>query len=452
MWHRGSHWMWRKGSHWVRHGHGGLDTGNRDNGNRDNGNRDNGNRDNGDRDNHGNGDNLRHGARPMCSLPTGEVEVHSYSARFHRCRSGRNPDGILSVGGLQMSQDSTNPSKPNPTNPAFDHTPVMVDEVVELFAPVPPGVIVDATLGGGGHARAILAARPDLALVGIDQDQDALAAARPTLPPTATLHHARFDAIAQLVTGPVSGVLFDLGVSSPQLDRADRGFSYRTADTPAPLDMRMDRSSSTSSSSTSSSSTTNTAKTAADIVNTYGEAELARLFADNGERRFARRIARAIVAARPLRTTDDLVEAVRAAIPHAVQRTAGHPAKRVFQAIRIEVNAELDILPAALDDAIALAGPGGRVVVLAYHSGEDRIVKDRFLNAADGGCTCPPGLPCICGATPTVRLLNRGARKPSAAEVAANPRAESARLRAVERLAAPEGQAPAPTDTAPAAL
>jgi 16S rRNA (cytosine1402-N4)-methyltransferase len=347
-------------------------------------------------------------ARLMCSPPAGEVE-DPYSARFHRCRSGRHPDGVSSVGGPQMSQARN-----------FEHRPVMVDEVVDLFRAVPPGTIVDATVGGGGHALALLNARPDIAVVGIDRDAHALAAARAALEGHAgrvELHHARFDRLAELAPADTAGVLFDLGVSSPQLDWAERGFSYRSD---APLDMRMDQSQST---------------TAADIVNTYGEAELARLFAENGERRFARRIARAIVAARPMRTTDDLVDVVRGAIPHAARRTGGHPAKRVFQAIRIEVNSELAILPAAVDDAIDAVVPGGRVVVLAYHSGEDRIVKERFVHASTGGCTCPPGLPCICGATPTVRLLTRGARKPSAAEVAANPRAESARLRAVEKLA-----------------
>jgi 16S rRNA (cytosine1402-N4)-methyltransferase len=313
----------------------------------------------------------------------------------------------------------------------FLHRPVMAAEVVDLFSAVPPGTIVDATVGGGGHARALLEARPDIAVVGIDQDADALAAAADHLHTVqdragrVTLHHARFDRLAELLElldGPVSGVLFDLGVSSPQFDRPERGFSYR-AD--APLDMRMDRSDPAG-------------LTAADILNTYGEPELARLFAESGERRFARRIARAIVAARPMRTTDELVEVVRGAIPHAARRTGGHPAKRVFQALRIEVNRELEILPGAIDAAIEALKPHGRCVVLSYHSGEDRIVKARFVDAATGGCTCPPGLPCICGATPTVRLLTRGARKPSAAEVADNPRAESARLRAVEKLAPPE--------------
>jgi 16S rRNA (cytosine1402-N4)-methyltransferase len=308
-----------------------------------------------------------------------------------------------------MSQQSHN----------FQHQPVMVEEVLELLAPVPPGISVDATVGGGGHAAAILRAHPHLSLVGIDQDAVALDAARRALAGmgerVVALHHARFDRVAELVTGPVSAVLFDLGVSSPQIDVADRGFSYMND---GPLDMRMDQ---------------RQALTAADVVNTYDEHELVRLVADSGDRRLARRIARAVIAARPFTTTRQLANTVAAAVP-APARRRGHPAKRVFQALRIEVNRELDILPAAIDDAIGLLAPGGRCVVLAYHSGEDRLVKDRFTYAASGGCTCPPELPCVCGATPTVRLLNRGARKPRPAEVVANRRAESARLRAVEKL------------------
>ena len=345
----------------------------------------------------------------MRSPSTGQVE-DPFSARFHPGRSGRHPDGARLVGGLRMSQ-------------AFGHRPVMLDEIVELFGPVPPGTVVDATVGGGGHARALLGAHPQLQVLGIDRDDDALAAAAEALadqPGRTTLRRARFDAIAEVVAdagaAPISGALFDLGVSSWQLDRADRGFSYRND---APLDMRMDR--------------TDT-MTAADVVNTYDEGDLARLFAANGERRFARRIAGRIVASRPIVTTTQLADIVRDAIPAATRRTGGHPAKRVFQALRIEVNRELHVLPGALRSAIDLLAPGGRAVVLAYHSGEDRIVKDVFVDAATGGCTCPPGLPCVCGATPTVLLLNRGARKPSAAEVSTNPRAESARLRAVEKL------------------
>jgi len=306
--------------------------------------------------------------------------------------------------------------------PEFSHDPVMVEEVVALLATVPPGVSVDATVGGGGHAAAILNAYPQLQLVGLDQDADALDATRRRLAHLGhrivALHHARFDRLAELVSPPVSAVLFDLGVSSPQLDRAERGFSYMTD---GPLDMRMDRGQDL---------------TAADVVNTYDEARLARLFAESGDRRLARRLARAVIAARPLSTTHQLASAVAASVP-APARRRGHPAKRVFQALRIEVNRELDILPAAIDAAIGLLAPGGRCVVLSYHSGEDRIVKDRFTHAATGGCVCPPGLPCVCGARPVVRLLNRGARKPSAEELAGNRRAESARLRAVEKLPLP---------------
>jgi 16S rRNA (cytosine1402-N4)-methyltransferase len=179
-------------------------------------------------------------------------------------------------------------------------------------------------------------------------------------------------------------------------------------------------------------------RTAADVVNGYSESELVRVFRDNGDERYAPRIAAAIArhrSVKPIETTTELADIVRDAIPAPARRRGGHPARRAFQAIRIEVNAELDILPAAIDDAIDVVEPGGRVVVISYHSGEDRIVKDRFRNAATGGCTCPPGLPCVCGAVPSVRLLRRGAEKPSPAEIDANRRAESARLRAVEKLA-----------------
>lgn len=174
--------------------------------------------------------------------------------------------------------------------------------------------------------------------------------------------------------------------------------------------------------------------TAASLVNESTEQQLALLFAENGEPRFARRIAAAIVAARPVLSTGRLAEVVSSAVPAAARRR-GHPAKRVFQALRVAVNSELEILPGAIDMAIERLSTGGRIVVISYHSGEDRVVKDRLVNAATGGCTCPPGLPCVCGAVARVRLLNRGARKPSAEEVSANPRAESARLRAAEALA-----------------
>ena len=307
---------------------------------------------------------------------------------------------------------------------AFHHQPVMADRIVELFRPVPPGVLVDATLGGAGHARLLLEARPDLRLLGIDQDSEALAAAAEVLAPfgdRVTLRHARFDRLGAIMSDleldSASGVLFDLGVSSPQLDVPERGFSYRTA---GPLDMRMDRGQTWA---------------AADVVNGYRESDLARVLREYGDERFADRIARAIVANRPIETTADLASIVRDAIPAPARRRGGHPAKRTFQAIRIAVNRVLEILPDAIDDAIEHTMPGGRVAVLSYHSGEDRIVKSRFRFHATGGCTCPPGLPCVCDAVQTVRLLKSSAWKPSEAEIEANPRAESARLRALEKLA-----------------
>jgi 16S rRNA (cytosine1402-N4)-methyltransferase len=306
----------------------------------------------------------------------------------------------------------------------FAHLPVMAGEIVALFAPVPPGWVIDATLGGAGHAIALLEAHPHLNVLGIDQDPSALRAAADRLAPfgdRARTVRARFDALAAVVEAaiprePVTGVLFDLGVSSPQLDRAERGFSYRHA---APLDMRMDPDAPLS---------------AADVVNGYPEARLAAVLRDLGDERFAGRIARAVVAARPVATTTELADIVRDAIPAPARRTGGHPAKRTFQAIRIEVNDELAILPASIDSAVAQLSPGGRIAVLAYHSGEDRIVKARLRSAATGDCTCPPGLPCVCGAERTVRLLKQGAWKPTAAEIEANPRSESARLRAAEKL------------------
>ncbi len=354
---------------------------------------------------------------PMRSLSTGSLEVSS-SADFQDERRGTPPATIVPVEGLRMSR-------------SFSHQPVMVAEVVDLFGPVPAGLVVDATLGGGGHAAALLEAHPGLRVLGIDRDPSAVAAATGSLErfgERAIVRRSRFDVIADVVGAlqtelgtpreqrGLSGVLFDLGVSSPQLDVPERGFSYRRD---APLDMRMDPT---------------TGRTAADVVNQYDEASLVTLFTDNGEGRFARRIVRAIVAARPLTTTGQLADVVRTAIPAATRRTGGHPARRVFQAIRIAVNEELDQLEAALDDALALLRPGGRCVVIAYHSGEDRLVKSMFTRLATDDCHCPPGLPCACGANPQYRLVVRGSRRPSDEEVGRNPRAESARLRVIERL------------------
>jgi 16S rRNA (cytosine1402-N4)-methyltransferase len=306
----------------------------------------------------------------------------------------------------------------------FSHRPVMLDEIVKVFASVPPGWVLDATLGGAGHATALLEAHPHLRILGLDRDGDALAVASARLAvhgDRAATAHVRFDhldhAMEALSVDHLSGVLFDLGVSSPQLDRTERGFSYRHE---APLDMRMDQ---------------REPWTASDIVNGYDESQLAQALRRHGDERFAVRIARAIVAARPVETTTQLAEIVVAAIPAAARRTGGHPAKRTFQAIRIELNRELEVLPAALDLAIERTVEGGRIAVLSYHSGEDRIVKQRMRFAETGGCVCPPELPCVCDAVQTVRVVRGIPKTPSEAERTTNPRARSARLRVVERVA-----------------
>jgi 16S rRNA (cytosine1402-N4)-methyltransferase len=311
---------------------------------------------------------------------------------------------------------------------AFQHLPVMAAEVTQLLAAVPPGLVVDATVGGGGHARALLTARPDLRLLGIDRDPVAVAAAGAALEPfgdRVRIVQGGFEHVPEIVGSAdivgnegIVAILFDLGVSSPQLDRPVRGFSY-WADA-APLDMRMD---------------SVQTLTAATVLNEYSEADLAALIARNGEERYARRIAAEIVAARPLATTGDLVEAVKRGIPAAARRRGGHPARRTFQAIRMEVNRELPSLSAGLDESVHLLKPEGRIAVLAYHSLEDRMVKERF---ADWSRTeepgyLPKGLPRT-KRNALTRLLTRRPLRPSEAEVEENPRAASARLRAVERL------------------
>lgn len=308
----------------------------------------------------------------------------------------------------------------------FAHQPVMAREVVELLAPVPAGLVVDGTVGGGGHARLLLEARHDLRLLGIDRDGDAVAAARAQLAPygdRARVVHGGFEHIATIVAnegeGNVMGVLFDLGVSSPQLDRGARGFSY-LAD--APLDMRMD---------------TRQELTAATVVNTYDEARLAEVLTTYGEERYARQIAARIVARRPIETTGELVETILEAVPARARRARIHPARRTFQALRMEVNRELPNLAEGLDEAVHLLAPGGRILVLAYHSLEDRLVKERFRAWAETREPVVPGLPAEpAPRKPLVRLLTRRALRPSPEEVAANPRARSARLRAAEKLAA----------------
>lgn len=310
---------------------------------------------------------------------------------------------------------------------AFVHRPVMGREVVELLSPVPAGTVVDATAGGGGHAGLILESRDDLRVLGIDRDPAAVAAASDALAPygdRATVVHGGFEDLADIVANHrtsegIVGVLFDLGVSSPQLDRAERGFSY-WAD--APLDMRMDSSQEL---------------TAADVVNGYEERELAEVIARYGEERFARRVAAEIVRRRPLDTTGELVDAIKEAIPAPARRRGGHPARRTFQAIRMEVNRELPNLDAGLHESVHLLTPGGRVLVLAYHSLEDRMVKQRFAEWSGTGPRehRPRGLPAPeRTTTPLVRVLTRRPLRPSDAEITRNPRAESARLRAAERL------------------
>lgn len=316
------------------------------------------------------------------------------------------------------------PAVPMTDEPEFLHTPVLLDEVVDLLAGATDGVIVDATLGGGGHAAAIAAARRNGTILGIDRDPVALEAATrrfsgdPVLAGRLQTRRGRFDRV--LATLPddmrIAGTLFDLGVSSPQLDRAARGFSYR-AD--APLDMRMDP---------------DDPRSAASLIAGSDVDGLSRILREFGDERFARRIARAIVEARPVTTTAQLADIVRDAIPAAARRRGGHPAKRTFQALRIAVNDELVAFDAALRIALDRVSPGGRIVVISYHSGEDRIAKHVLRDAVDGGCTCPPGLPCVCGARSIAVDLARGGRTPRPDEVAANPRAASARLRAVEVL------------------
>jgi 16S rRNA (cytosine1402-N4)-methyltransferase len=300
----------------------------------------------------------------------------------------------------------------------------MLDEILAILEPVPAGILLDATLGGGGHASALLEARPDCRLLGIDRDIDAIDAAGQRLEPfgeRVELVHAAFGDLGQVLddalgSEPLVGFLFDLGVSSPQLDRPDRGFSYRES---GPLDMRMDR---------------RQAMTADDVVNGYAESDLATVLRAHGDERYARRIAAVLVAARPVTDTRHLADLVREAIPAPARRRGGHPAKRTFQALRIEVNEELAQLPHALDLAVEHLATGGRGAVLAYHSGEDRIVKQRFDLAATGGCACPARLPCGCGALAIARTLGRGARLPTKVEQAGNRRAASARLRVLERI------------------
>jgi 16S rRNA (cytosine1402-N4)-methyltransferase len=306
--------------------------------------------------------------------------------------------------------------------------PVLVTEVVELLAPLGPGRVVDATFGGGGHAAALLAANPQARIIAVDRDPDAAASAFDD--PRLQFISGDFADLDRLLAESgapeggsdddpqtaIAGVLFDLGVSSHQLDTAERGFSYHKA---GPLDMRMDRVA---------------PLTAVDVVNEWPQDRLAATFRRFGEERFAHRIAAGIVAARPIRDTAHLADVVARSVP-APARRSRHPARRVFQAIRIAVNAELDALAAGLEAALGWVRPGGRVAVISYHSLEDRIVKRRFARGTIG-CVCPPGLPvCGCGQTQELRSLTRRGVTPTPEEIERNPRARSARLRAVEKVA-----------------
>ena len=313
------------------------------------------------------------------------------------------------------------------------HVPVLRERVLALLAPAlsgPEALVVDATIGLGGHSEALLQAHPRLRLVGLDRDSSALTLSAARLAPFGArvrLVHAIYDELPAVLDDlgypAVHGVLFDLGVSSMQLDQAGRGFAYARE---APLDMRMD---------------TSAPLTAEEVVNTYPVGELTRILREYGEERFAQRIARAIVRERaraPLTSTTRLAELVRDAIPAATRAGTGHPAKRTFQALRIEVNAELESVRTAIPAALDALVVGGRIVVLAYHSLEDRIVKQSI--AALAVDRTPAGLPVsLESASPQLRLLTRGVERAAPDELEANPRAKSARLRAAERIRAATG-------------
>jgi len=308
------------------------------------------------------------------------------------------------------------------------HVPVQRDRCVALLAPAlaaDGAVVVDGTLGMGGHSEALLLACPGVVLIGIDRDPQALDLAGRRLAPfgdRVRLVHAVYDDLPQVLARQgldgVQGVLLDLGVSSLQLDETERGFSYSVD---APLDMRMDNT---------------VGDTAADVLNSYPVGALTRILREYGEERFAKRIAEAVVrerAVRPFDTSARLVDLVRACVPAATRRTGGNPAKRTFQALRIEVNAELSVLERTVPAAIDALAVGGRIVVLAYHSLEDKIVKRELV--AGAASTAPPGLPVeLPDHAPVLRLLTRGAETASEAETASNPRAASVRLRAAERI------------------
>jgi len=310
---------------------------------------------------------------------------------------------------------------------AFHHLPVMPEEVIRFMAPKPGGIYIDGTVGGAGHALLILeASSPDGALIGFDRDREALKAAAERLLPfddRARLKHGNFTGIAETLSEfgieRIDGILLDLGVSSHQLDLAERGFSFLKD---APLDMRMDKSSGV---------------TGADLINTLPERELTRIIRDYGEERWAKRIASFIVREReesPVETTMQLVEIIKAAVPRGAWEERLHPATRTFQALRIAVNEELASLEKGLDLGVRVLKQGGRIVVISFHSLEDRIVKNSFRRFAHG-CTCPRDFPyCVCDNKPLLRVLTNKPVMARETEIDANPRSRSARLRSAERL------------------
>ena len=310
---------------------------------------------------------------------------------------------------------------------AFEHKSVLLEETIDSLMVKPDGICVDGTLGGGGHASEVCRRLGEGGrLIGIDQDADAIRAASERLKPYGdhvTVVRSNYVNIAQILSDlgieKVNGIYLDLGVSSYQLDTAERGFTYR--DENAPLDMRMDQ---------------RNTKTAADIVNTYTESDLYRIIRDYGEDKFAKNIAKHIVKRReekPIETAGELTEVIKAAIPMKVRATGGHPAKRTFQAIRIELNQELEVLKNSIDTMIDLLAPGGRLSIITFHSLEDRIVKNRF-RTNENPCICPPGFPvCMCGKKSKGKVITRKPILPSDLEMEENPRAKSAKLRVFER-------------------
>ena len=314
----------------------------------------------------------------------------------------------------------------------YRHTPVLLAECLEYLELQTQHVFVDATLGGAGHSfEAAKHLGREGTLIGIDQDEVALAAARAkleTLPeetrPNLELLRGNFGDLDSLLTSAevpgIDAILFDLGVSSVQIDTPSRGFSFKEK---GPLDMRMDPGKQTLN--------------AAEIVNTYNAADLTRVIRTYSDEKWASRIAEFVVRARqeaPIETSEQLVDVIKAAIPASARRAGGHPAKRTFQALRIEVNSELDVLASGLEAAVRWLNPGGRLVVISYHSLEDRIVKDVF-NSCANRCTCPPDLPvCVCGKKPILEILTRKPLLPSAAEIERNSRARSAKLRVARKL------------------